>query len=232
MIDKETWMQEWVCRMQSAFGARLLYLGLQGSYQRGEAHEGSDIDVVTILDTVSTADLQCIRDQLNGMPEQEKACGFIADVLTFKNWPEHELFQFKMDTKDYYGKLDDYITVKTPSPASLRIQAANLYHGACHTRLYASKEDYPAILRGLYKMIFFALQLENCLKTGAYIVGKQDLLNKLEGFPRELCSISMNFDHVLETYSIDDLFDKLIAWCCQILQDPVVSPSGSIDVPI
>ena len=37
---------------------RIWFLGLQGSYGRGEAGDQSDIDVVIILDTVSASDLE------------------------------------------------------------------------------------------------------------------------------------------------------------------------------
>lgn len=40
MIDVNSWMAEAVSRLQSCFGSRLLFVGLQGSYRRGETlHE-------------------------------------------------------------------------------------------------------------------------------------------------------------------------------------------------
>ena len=57
MVDIETWMNELTEKLVSAFEIRLLFLGLQGSYGRGEANEDSDIDVVTVLDRVELTDL-------------------------------------------------------------------------------------------------------------------------------------------------------------------------------
>ena len=43
----------------------LLFVGLQGSYARGEATEASDIDVVVVLDELYFADLLKYRDMLD-----------------------------------------------------------------------------------------------------------------------------------------------------------------------
>ena len=41
MLDAVTCMNDLALRLRDAFGARLIYLGLQGSYARGEADEQS-----------------------------------------------------------------------------------------------------------------------------------------------------------------------------------------------
>ena len=43
-------MDEFLQALDRAFGERVWFVGLQGSYGRGEATETSDIDVVVILD--------------------------------------------------------------------------------------------------------------------------------------------------------------------------------------
>ena len=52
MVDIKSWMGELLGKLQAVFGERLLYLGQQGSYLRGEATEQSDIDVMIVLDRV------------------------------------------------------------------------------------------------------------------------------------------------------------------------------------
>lgn len=37
MIELESWLKAYADRMEAAFGERLVLLGLQGSYRRGEA---------------------------------------------------------------------------------------------------------------------------------------------------------------------------------------------------
>ena len=57
MFDLEKYLAVLILNCQSAFGERLLYMGLQGSWLRGEAHENSDIDVIVILDQFSVQDM-------------------------------------------------------------------------------------------------------------------------------------------------------------------------------
>ena len=60
-------MAELLPQLQQAFGARLCYLGLQGSYRRGEATESSDIDVVVLLESVGLDDLDTYRSIVRAM---------------------------------------------------------------------------------------------------------------------------------------------------------------------
>ena len=69
MINAETWMADLLPQLLQTFGARLQYLGLQGSYRRGEATEASDIDVVVLLDVVALDDLDVYRAIVRAMPE-------------------------------------------------------------------------------------------------------------------------------------------------------------------
>lgn len=61
MFDLEVWLADYVRVMRSAFGGRVRFIGIQGSRARGEAAEGSDIDVVLILDRLDFDDLRRSR---------------------------------------------------------------------------------------------------------------------------------------------------------------------------
>ena len=50
MIDISAWMQNFLQALNETFRDRVWFVGLQGSFARGEATETSDIDVVVILD--------------------------------------------------------------------------------------------------------------------------------------------------------------------------------------
>ena len=50
MIDIKSWLDEFLKALSDTFAERICFVGLQGSYGRGEATENSDIDVVVILD--------------------------------------------------------------------------------------------------------------------------------------------------------------------------------------
>ena len=46
MIDITAWMQNFLQILNETFANRVWFVGLQGSYGRGEATETSDIDIV------------------------------------------------------------------------------------------------------------------------------------------------------------------------------------------
>ena len=48
-FDINIWMKRYLDELKSLFGSRLMFVGLQGSYGRGEATDNSDIDAVVIL---------------------------------------------------------------------------------------------------------------------------------------------------------------------------------------
>ena len=50
VIDISGWINTFLETLTENFGERIWFVGLQGSYGRGEATESSDIDVVVILD--------------------------------------------------------------------------------------------------------------------------------------------------------------------------------------
>lgn len=58
VIIIESWITALTEKLKTTFGDRLLFVGLQGSYQRGEAHEDSDIDAVVILNVLTLDDLK------------------------------------------------------------------------------------------------------------------------------------------------------------------------------
>ena len=74
MIDIATWMQNFLQTLNETFRDRVWFVGLQGSFARGEATETSDIDVVVILDELSATDIQTYNDMLDTMTYRELIC--------------------------------------------------------------------------------------------------------------------------------------------------------------
>ena len=64
MFDLNQYLDQLIAACRAAFGERLQYVGLQGSYLRGEAHENSDIDIMIILDRFSVQDMDRYREIL------------------------------------------------------------------------------------------------------------------------------------------------------------------------
>lgn len=73
----DEWMKQYTAAVQELFGERIWFIGLQGSYGRGEATDGSDIDAVLILDSVSAKDLDSYSKILDAFPNRNKVCGFV-----------------------------------------------------------------------------------------------------------------------------------------------------------
>ena len=93
MIDIDAWMKSYLQILNKTFGNRVWFVGLQGSYGRGEAIETSDIDVVAILDELSAADIQSYHAMLDTLPHRELICGFLSGTSLF-NKTFKSLFEF------------------------------------------------------------------------------------------------------------------------------------------
>lgn len=188
MIDPQKWASEAATFLKEEFGPRLLYVGLQGSYQRGEATEKSDIDLVTLLDNVSMDDLDRHRSVTQALPEGDKTCGFICSAAEFAQWPRHELFPFKMDTDDYYGRLEDFMPPVSRADIVLgvNISASALLHVLRHSYLYGKPGDFPALLAEARKSAFFIMRVAAYLQTGQYHASQKSLLSALSAQDRAI----------------------------------------------
>ena len=178
MVDIKTWITSFTEKVEQTFPNRVWFIGLQGSYGRGEATETSDIDVVVILDVLHIDDLKVYRDMLDTLPNRDLICGFISGKNELLNWETSDLFQFYYDTTPIKGSLDcllekiDKQTVKR----AIRIGACNIYHACVHNFVYEKSDD---ILRSLYKSAAFVLQAVWFYETGKYIKSKAELQNAI-----------------------------------------------------
>ena len=111
MVDINIWMKDFLQRLEETFTSRVWFVGLQGSYGRGEATESSDIDVVVILDELSEKDVQTYCDMLDTMPHRELICGFVSGRDEILHWEPSDLFQFYYDTTAVRGSLDDLLVL-------------------------------------------------------------------------------------------------------------------------
>ncbi|WP_428065145.1 nucleotidyltransferase domain-containing protein [Candidatus Proelusimicrobium volucris] len=186
IIDIKEWSVVLLSKLKAAFGDRLLFLGYQGSYGRGEADENSDIDIVAVLEEVSLSDLGKYKELIKTMPHSDKACGFISGRAELANWSKREVFQLYFDTKPLYGDLKDIVPVprKEDAKDAVKTGCEALYHACAHSFLYDS--DFASSLSGIYKGIFFILQAEYYCNTGEYPRSKRELFGKLNGESKDL----------------------------------------------
>ena len=111
MIDITTWMDGFLKALHKDFGNRVWFVGLQGSYGRGEATKTSDIDVVVILDELSASDIESYNAMLDTLPQRDLICGFLSGKNEILNWEPSDLFQFYYDTTPIQGSLDELLAV-------------------------------------------------------------------------------------------------------------------------
>ena len=190
MIDTTVWIESFLQTLDACFGARVWFVGLQGSYSRGEATETSDIDTVVILDQLDAEDVKVYHAMLDTLPHRELMCGFLSGKEELFNWDAADLFQFYHDTKPIRGSLDALLAVIDDAAVgrAVKLGACNIYHGCVHNMLYDKSED---IVRGLYKAASFVVQAIFFRQTGKYIGRQKDLLEAVSEEEREIVKISM-----------------------------------------
>lgn len=220
-FDVHSWLEILLQELKNAFSSRLVFVGMQGSYARGEQHENSDIDVVIILDTLSLDDLSVYKKIIKTMPYNKKVCGFVSGVGEIKNWPKHDVFQLLFDTLPFYGNLMDLdfnINVDDAKRA-VKYGASNLYHMTVHSFLF--DKDCKKTIKLLYKNIFFILQAQYFYKNSVFIKTKKELYNKLNGSDKKVFDILMNPDSFCnpDIQKTQYLYEKLINWCSEKIKE-------------
>ena len=210
MIDITAWMNDFLQKLNDTFGNRVWFVGLQGSYGRGEARDTSDIDVVVILDELSASDIQNYNAMLDTLPHRALVCGFLSGKNEILNWEPSDLFQFYYDTTPIKGSLDELLTVidEAAVDRAIKIGACNIYHGCVHNMLHEKSDD---ILRGLYKSASFVVQAIVFKQTGKYIKYQKDMLGVISADERNIVEI---FLRLKNGYPVDfgTMSEVLFVW--------------------
>ena len=191
MLDINVWIQNFLQTLNNTFGARVWFVGLQGSYGRGEATENSDIDIVVILDELSASDIKTYNAMLDSLSHRELICGFLSGKDDLMNWESSDLFQFCHDTAPIKGSLDEVMALIDESAVdrAIKIGACNIYHGCVHNMLHEKSED---ILRGLYKSASFVVQAIVFKQTGNYMKHQKELLQVAASDERAIVETFLN----------------------------------------
>lgn len=176
MVDIDVWVDSFTRTLKTVFENRIEFIGLQGSYGRGEATNRSDIDIVVILNELQASDIQTYNELLDTMSHRELICGFISGKAELLNWEPSDLFQFYYDTTPIVGSIDYLLPLidDTAVTRTIKIGACNIYHGCVHNMLHEKSEE---ILKGLYKAATFVIQAIVFKQTKRYIKTKEELLS-------------------------------------------------------
>ena len=211
MFRIDEYIDELTDTLKDSFGNRLAYVGLQGSYLRGEANENSDIDIMIIIDGFSINDMDKYRTILKDIGYFEKSCGFICGKDEITRWNPLEVCQLIYTTKDIFGTLKDFLPSATREDEInyVKTSLGNVYHEICHRYIHADREKNIAKFRISCKSIFFLIQNLHYLESGKFIVTKKELKEK----------VSKDDRRVLELAELPDDFDFgksmsiLFTWC-------------------
>lgn len=211
MIDVSVFMDAFISALNKTFGERLWFVGLQGSYGRGEATESSDIDTVVILDELTSRDVRAYNIMLNDLPYRELICGFLSGKDELMNWEPSDLFQFYYDTQPILGSLDCILPVIGPDAVDRAIKTGvcNIYHGCVHNMLYEKSED---VLRGLYKSAYFVVQAVCFKETGKYLRRQVALRENVSADDRAIVDTFLHLKKGGDV-SFDSMSDLIFEWC-------------------
>ena len=216
MVDMILWQDMFLQKLDACFGERVWFVGLQGSYGRGEATESSDIDMVVILDELTTDDIKAYDTMLAGMPHRELICGFISGKAELMNWEPSDLFQFCNDTAPIIGSLDGLLAVIDAAAVKRAIKtgACNIYHGCVHNMLHKKNED---MVRGLYKSASFVVQALAFIRTGRYIKRQAELPDFVEHDDREIVDTYIMLKSG-EDVRFEEMSGRLFRWAGKLIK--------------
>ena len=211
MVEITAWMEGFLQQLQQTFDQRVWFVGLQGSYGRGEATAESDIDVVVILDELTGEDIRCYRQMLDTLPHRERICGFLSGTEQLLHWEPSDLFQFYHDTTPIKGSLDALLPL-LDGPAvdrAIKIGVCNLFHGCVHNMLHGRSDQ---ALRDLYKSASFVVQAIAFRQTGSYFRCRQEL--RLALCPDEQVILDTFWQLKNgEAVRLDEMSETLVTWC-------------------
>ncbi len=222
MVCIDEYIKKLIAELENAFGSRLLYLGLQGSYMRDEATDSSDIDIMAVIDNMTAEDLTVYKNAVMAVGDYEKSCGFICGREELSDWNVLEICHLVHTTKDYFGCLKELVPSYSKADVVnyIKISTGNLYHELCHHYIHADRESNVLCFPQTCKGVFFILQNLQYLKSGEFHQTKKGLLehldNELDKKVLALC-IRLNSEGDV-SYDFDKEFSLLLDWCKSTLK--------------
>lgn len=210
----DEWLKEYVRRVKDCFNNRIEFIGIQGSFARGEATQSSDIDVVLLLDTFSYEDLKKYENAIKDMEYREKVCGFISGIREMENWNRADLFTFYYDTKPLYGNMDwlGERIEKSDILNAVNRDVCDIYHLCVHNGIH---EKSGEILKALLKKAVFVLRAKYFYKTGVYIQSKSDMMKALDGDDWEILILSMK---PIQEIDFNEGTQSLMEWAGNLIK--------------
>lgn len=214
MVDINDYISKLTEKLQEIFGKRLVYLGLQGSYLRGEATDSSDIDIMAVIDGLSLDDLKLYKQAIIEIGDYDKSCGFICGKEELASWNPLESCQLIHTTKDIIGRLSELVPnyTRLDEINYIKLSAGNLYHELCHRFIHTDIENSIRKLPQMVKSVFFIMQNLHYIESGSFCATKNELLSELEGEDKKLFETLLNISNSSD-YDFDSVFEALLGFC-------------------
>lgn len=214
MFRIDEYIDELIDLLKNAFGERLVYIGLQGSYLRNEETKNSDIDIMAVIDNISVEDLQTYQKALVSVGNFDKSCGFICGKADLEHWNPLEICHLLNTTKDYYGELKKLVPSYTMEDERnyVKLSLNNLYHEICHRYVHADREYNISKLPITCKSVFFIMQHLYYLSSGYFIPTKRELLACVQDEDKIVLELSLSLQNDMD-YDFEEAFLVLFNWC-------------------
>ena len=209
-MDISVFMESFKEDLLGLFGDSLLFLGLQGSYGRGEAKETSDIDPVIILQRCGKEEILKYRAYIDTLPEKDILCGFVSSIEELRAWESADRAQLILDTKPVYRDLAELCPQITRDDIRRAVQqgACAIYHASSHNILHARNWS---ILPELYKSSRFTIRMKHYLQTGVYVSAFRELTAVVDEEEKIILE-------VLDPSTEDDAF-MLLEWASKTMRN-------------
>lgn len=214
MFRIDEYIEELIKTLKDAFGERLVYIGLQGSYLRNEQNKNSDIDIMAVIDNISVEDLKTYQKALISIGNFDKSCGFICGKADLEHWNPLEICHLLNTTKDYYGELKNLVPAYTIEDERnyVKLSLNNLYHEIYHRYVYADREYNISKLPITCKSVFFIMQHLNYLSSSNFIPTRRELLECVQDEDKAVLELSVSLQNNSD-YDFDKAFSILFSWC-------------------
>ncbi|MBP3651276.1 MAG: nucleotidyltransferase domain-containing protein [Clostridia bacterium] len=218
MFQPDQYLSSLIHQLKAAFQQRLIYVGLQGSYLRGEATEHSDIDVMVVLHNLTADDLTTYRNVISALPDSDKSCGFICGLEELQHWNPLEICHLLHTTKTYYGQLEAIIPSFTRQHVCdyVKLSVGNLYHELCHRHVHASAQERRDALPGACKQVFFILQNLHYAEHNNFLSTRKELLAALSAEDRLVLQTALLIGGGA-AFDDNEAFSLLLRWCQKAL---------------
>ena len=214
MFRIDEYIDKLIDLLKDAFGERLMYIGLQGSYLRNEETKNSDIDIMAVIDNLSVEDLKTYQKALVSAGSFDKSCGFICGKADLEHWNPLEICHLLNTTKDYYGELKKLVPAYSMEDERnyVKLSLNNLFHEICHRYIHADGEYNALKLPVTSKSVFFIMQHLHYLNSGNFIPTKRELLACVQDEDKIVLELSISLQNNID-YDFDEAFSILFHWC-------------------